>query len=44
LKAYPDASQLPPDLIAGEKDGALDIRDANKFMQIQRAVAESTYD
>jgi predicted ABC-type ATPase len=39
-----DASHLPPDLIAGEEDGSLDIRDANKFVQIQSAVTESTHD
>jgi predicted ABC-type ATPase len=39
-----DASHLPPDLIAGEEDGSLDRRDANKFVQIPSAVTESTHD
>lgn len=39
-----DSSRLPPDLIAGEEDGSLDIRDANKFGQIQSVVTESSDD
>jgi hypothetical protein len=39
-----DASHLPPDLITGEEEGSLDVRDANRFEQIQSAVTESSHD
>lgn len=39
-----DASHLPPDLIAGEEDGVLEVKDTEKFEQIQSAITEQSND
>ena len=35
-----DASLLPPALIAGEDDGEMEVRQADKFDRIQRGISE----